>query len=85
MSNRLDVHCNPGQSVRAIPFVVVAQSNRFRASTRRVIVPLLETTEFGLLDSDIGPHFEILGRTVVFDSRQITHVPRGLLLLIRTK
>jgi hypothetical protein len=31
MSDQLDVHRNPGRNQRAIPFVVVIQSNRFRA------------------------------------------------------
>ena len=79
MTDRLSVHRNPGRSRQVIPFVVVVQSNRFRASARRVVVPLLSAEEFGLPDSDIGPHFVIEGRRVVFDPRQITHVPRDVL------
>jgi toxin CcdB len=79
MPDQLSVHRNPGRNVRSIPFVVVVQSNRFRGSTRRVIVPLLDAAEFGLADSDIGPHFDVGGRRVVFDPRQITHVPVDLL------
>jgi toxin CcdB len=54
---------------------VVVQSSRFRSSARRVVVPLVAAEEFGLPDSDIGPHFTVAGRTVVLDPRQITHVP----------
>jgi toxin CcdB len=79
MPDQMSVHRNPGRNVRAIPFVVVVQSNRFRSSTRRVIVPLLDAAEFGLPDSDVGPHFEIKGHKVVFDPRQITHVPSNAL------
>jgi toxin CcdB len=79
MPDQLSIHENPGRTRQVIPFVVVVQSNRFRASARRVIVPLLSAKEFGLPDSDVGPHFEINGRRVVFDPRQITHVPSSSL------
>ena len=49
-ADQLSVHDNSGRNRRAFPFAVIAQSNRFRASTRRVVVPLLdvhgETFEF---------------------------------------
>lgn len=60
------------------PFVVAVRSNRFRDAAYRVIAPPLSAEEFGLADSDTGPHFEIADRRVVFDPRQITHVPRDL-------
>lgn len=72
------VQGNPGKNRRAIPFVVVVQSNRSRASTRRVVVPLLDAEAFGVPDSDIGPHFVVDGRKVVLDPRQITNVPLDL-------
>lgn len=79
MTDQLSVHRSPGRNRQAIPFVVVVQSNRFRSSARRVVVPLLAAEEFGLPDSDVGPHFAIGDRRVVFDPRQITHVPRDAL------
>ncbi len=79
MTDQLSVHRNPGRNHRVIPFVVVVQSNQFRGSARRVIVPLLSAEEFGLPDSDIGPQFVIADQRVVFDPRQITNVPRNLL------
>jgi toxin CcdB len=79
MTEQLSVHRNPGRNHRVVPFVVVVQSNRFRESARRVIVPLLAAEEFGLPDSDVGPHFVIADRRVVFDPRQITNVPRDIL------
>jgi toxin CcdB len=78
-ADRLNVHRNPGRNQLVIPFVVVVQSNRFRESARRVVVPLLSAAEFGLPDSDVGPHFVIAGRRVVLDPRQITHLPRDRL------
>ena len=77
--DQLSVHDNPGRNRRAIPFVVVVQSNRFGASRRRVVVPLLDADEFGVPDSDVGPHFVVDGRKVVLDPRQITNVPLDVL------
>jgi toxin CcdB len=79
ISDQLSVHSNPGRNRQAIPFVVVVQSNRFRSSVQRVVVPLLAAEEFGLPDSDVGPHFVVDGRRVVLDPRQITNIPREVL------
>ncbi len=79
MPDQLSVHRNPGRNKGAIPFVLVVQSNRFRDSVRRVIVPLVAAEEFGLADSDVGPHFMINDREVVLDPLQITNVPRDAL------
>jgi toxin CcdB len=43
---------NPGRNRRAVPFVVVVQSSRFRLSVRRVVVPLVAAEAFGQADSD---------------------------------
>lgn len=79
MPDQLSVHLNPGRNKQAIPFVLVVQSNRFRQSVRRVVVPLVAVEEFRTSDSDIGPHFVIGERTVVLDPLQITNVPRDAL------
>jgi len=79
MTDQLSVHRNPGRNHRVIPFVVVVQSNRFRDSARRVVVPLVAAEEFGLPDSDVGPHFVIGDRTVVLAPLQITNVPCDVL------
>jgi toxin CcdB len=79
MPDRLDVHRNPGRNSRAVPFVVVVQSNRFRASARRVVVPLVAADVFEQADSDFGPHFMINGQHVVLDPLQIANVPRDVL------
>jgi toxin CcdB len=79
MPDQLSVHRNPGRNKDVIPFVVVVQSNRFRNSVRRVIVPLVAAEAFALADSDVGPHFMIGGNEVVLDPLQITNVPRDLL------
>jgi toxin CcdB len=79
MPDHMDVHRNPGRQQRAVPFVVVVQSNRFRASARRVVVPLVAAEAFGQPDSDFGPHFVIEGQSVVLDPLQITNVPRDAL------
>jgi toxin CcdB len=79
MADQLSVHRNPGRNNRAIPFVVVVQSNRFRSAPRRVVVPLVAAEEFGLADSDVGPHFMIGDSEVVLAPLQITHVPDHVL------
>jgi toxin CcdB len=62
-----------------VPFVAVVQSNRLRSAPRRVVVPLVAAEEFGLADSDVGPHFMIGDREVVLAPLQITHVPDHVL------
>lgn len=62
-----------------MPFVIVVQSNRFRSSTRPVLVPLVAAEAFGQAESDFGPHFVIEGQRVVLDPLQITNLPRDLL------
>ena len=79
MADQLSVHRNPGRNHRVTPFVVVVQSNRFKDSARRVIVPLVAAEEFGLADTDVGPRFVIEGRAVVLAPLQITNVPRDVL------
>jgi toxin CcdB len=79
MPDQLSVHRNPGRNKGVVPFVVVVQSNRFRNSVRRVVVPLVAAEAFALADSDVGPHFMIGDREVVLDPLQITNVPRDLL------
>jgi toxin CcdB len=79
MTDQLSVHRNPGRNSRVVPFLIVVQSNRFRSAPRRVVVPLLAAEEFGLADSDVGPHFMIGDREVVLAPLQITHVPLDVL------
>jgi toxin CcdB len=79
MPEQLDVHHNPGRNRRAVPFVVIVQSNRFRLSVRRVVVPLVAAEAFGQADSDFGPHCVIEDPRVVLDPLQITNLPRDLL------
>jgi toxin CcdB len=75
MTDQLSVHRNPGRNRRVVSFVVIVQSNRFRNSVRRVIVPLMAAEEFGQADSDVRPHFMIKDQEVVLDPLQVTHVP----------
>jgi toxin CcdB len=79
MPDQPDVHRNSSRNSRAEPFIVVVQSNRFRASARRVVVPLVVAEAFGQVDSDFGPCFIIEGQHVVLDPPQITNVPRDVL------
>ena len=79
MPDQLGVHRNPGRNKAAIPFVVTVQSNRFRDSGQRVVVPLLDAGMFGAPDGDICPRFRIEDRDVVLDPLRITNVPRDAL------
>jgi toxin CcdB len=79
MPDQFDVHPNPGRNRRVVPFVLVVQSNRFRGSARRAVVPLVAVEAFGLADSAVGPHFEVDDRAVALDPLQITNVPRDVL------
>ena len=67
------------QRQSANPFVVTVQSSRFRDSSRRVVVPLLDGGMFGGPDSDVCPRFWIEDREVVLDPLRITNVPRDVL------
>lgn len=78
-TDQLSVHKNPGRNRKTIPFVVVVQSNRFRDTATRVVVPLIDAKIFGSADSDVGPHFIVDGQEVVFAPLQIAHVPRHVL------
>ena len=75
MPDQFDVHSKPGARNRAMPFVVIVQSNRFRASRHRVVVPLMDAQSFRFPDSDVAPHFMVDGSEVVLDSLRITNVP----------
>lgn len=58
-----------------MPFVVIVQSNRFRASSHRVVVPLMDAKRFKFPDSYVAPHFVVEHREVVLDALRITNVP----------
>jgi toxin CcdB len=79
MPDQLSVHRNPGRNKAVIPFVVTVQSNRFRTSAHRVVVPLVAARVFGVPDSDVGPRFVVEGQDVVLDPLQITNVPHKAL------
>lgn len=61
---QFDVHRNPGAHRAAIPYVVIVQSRRFDKANRRVVIPLVRTSEHPDADPTINPTFEI-GRTHV--------------------
>ena len=79
MPEQLSVHRNPGRNRATIPFLLTVQSNRFRSSARRVVVPLVTAAAFGVPDSDVGPRFVVEGQEVVLDPLQITNLPRNAL------
>ncbi|MBO1077062.1 CcdB family protein [Roseomonas marmotae] len=79
MPQQFGVFRNPGRNKAVIPYVLVVQSNRFRHSGRRVVVPLISARSFAPPESDIGPRFIIGGEGVVLDPLQVTNVPAAVL------
>ena len=75
MSAQFDVHRKPGLRNPVIPFVVIVQSSRFRASSQRVVVPLIDLDRFRITESDLSPHFVITDRNIALDPLRIVHVP----------
>lgn len=79
MADQFDVHPKPGVKNPAMPFVLIVQSNRFRASSQRVVIPLMDANSFRFPESDVAPHFRVQRREVVLDPLRITNVPLRVL------
>ncbi len=78
MPNFLSVHHNRGRMRAPIPYVVVVQSNQFRETTHRIVVPLIRAERYRA-DTPFTPHFIIDGVICVFTPLQIVSVPKSSL------
>ncbi len=78
MPDQFAVHVNQARS-RDIPYLLVVQSNQFRAAPRSVVVPLIAAAALNMPASEIGPQFLIEGAVVTLDPLQITNLPNHVL------
>jgi toxin CcdB len=78
MPDFLGVHHNPGRMRATIPYVVVVQSNQFRETRHRIVVPLIRAERYRA-DTPFTPHFLIDGIVCVFTPLQIVSVPKSSL------
>ncbi len=73
---QFDVHRNPGRYTESAPFVVVVQSSQFDYFRRRVVVPLVRTSEMGKLTYPaFNPTFSVNGIAVALDPLDMVAVP----------
>ena len=73
---QFDVHRNPGENVSTIPWVVVVQSSQFENYRRKVVVPLVRASAFGVSPfATFNPAFRINGTRVVLHPLDIVSVP----------
>ncbi len=75
---QFDVHKNIGKNKHAIPFVVIVQSSLYDKYRRRVVVPLIKTSELKNTSVQIGtrlnPAFSIATIEVVLHPLEIVSV-----------
>lgn len=71
---QFDVHRNRTAARSGIPYVVIVQSQRFDASNRRVIAPLLLTDKVQNTEPSLTPRFTIEGRIVILNPLQLASV-----------
>lgn len=64
---QFDVHRNVGAQRSVIPYVVIVQSRRFDAATRRVVVPLVLASAAPTADPRLNPAFDVEGVRVVLN------------------
>lgn len=73
---QFDVHRNPGRHAESAPFVVVVQSSQFDGHRRRVVVPLVRTSQMGRIAFPaFNPTFSVNGIAVALDPLDMVAVP----------
>jgi toxin CcdB len=72
---QFDVHRNRTAARSGIPYLVMVQSQRFDASARRVIAPLLLADKLQSTEPSLTPKFVIEGQDVVLNPLQLASVP----------
>lgn len=79
MTAQFDVFKNIGPNKKSVPFVVVVQTSQLSASSRRVVVPLMDVSSYRTQATTISPTFVIEGRQVMLNPLEIVSVPRTAL------
>jgi toxin CcdB len=69
------VHWNRTATRSGIPYLVIVQSQRFDASARRVVVPLLLADKVQSTEPSLTPLFVIEGHDVILNPLQLASVP----------
>lgn len=72
---QFDVHRNRTAARSGIPYLVIVQSQRFDASGRRVIAPLLLADRVECTEPSLTPKFLIEGHAVILNPIQLASVP----------
>ncbi|SMH31155.1 CcdB family protein [Azospirillum agricola] len=72
---QFDVHRNRSAARTGVPFLLVVQSQRFDASGRRVVVPLLPADKLRATEPSFTPAFLVEQRSVVLHPLQIVSIP----------
>ncbi|MBK1838329.1 CcdB family protein [Azospirillum sp. YIM B02556] len=76
---QFDVHRNRTATRSGIPYLVIVQSQRFDASARRVIAPLLLASKVRSTEPSLTPLFVIEGHDVILNPLQLASVLAGQL------
>ncbi|MGA1858688.1 CcdB family protein [Azospirillum sp. 11R-A] len=71
---QFDVHRNRTATRSGVPYLVIVQSQRFDASARRVIAPLLLATKVQSTEPSLTPLFVIEGHDVILNPLQLASV-----------
>lgn len=73
---QFDVHRNPGQTRRHIPFVVIVQSAVFDDYGRRLVIPLVDAASFDNGEHGrFNPAFTVQGIKVILHPLDMTSIP----------
>ncbi|WP_452006601.1 CcdB family protein [Azospirillum largimobile] len=72
---QFDVHRNRTAARSGIPYLVIVESQRFDASARRVIAPLLLAGKVQSTEPSLTPLFVIEGHDVILNPLQLASVP----------
>jgi len=72
---QFDVHRNRSAARTGVPFLLVVQSQRFDASGRRVVVPLLPADKLRTAEPSFTPEFLVDDRRVILHPLQVVSIP----------
>ncbi|CAO3419747.1 CcdB family protein [Azospirillum doebereinerae] len=72
---QFDVHRNRNAARTGVPFLLVVQSQRFDASGRRVVAPLLPVEKIHTAEPSFTPPFVVDNRPVILNPLQLASIP----------